>query len=43
MCWGIFPFLVPCLSRGVIWADRPSFLCSGPPPPEADHLSLEMH
>jgi hypothetical protein len=21
MCWGIFPFLVPCLSRGVIWAD----------------------
>ena len=21
MCWGIFPFLVPCLSRGIIWAD----------------------
>ena len=21
MCWGIFPFLVPCLSRGVIGAD----------------------
>ena len=21
MCWGIFPFLVPCLSCGVIWAD----------------------
>jgi hypothetical protein len=21
MCWGIFPFLVPCLSRGVIWVD----------------------
>ena len=57
----IFPFLVPCLSRGVIWAnseqpvrvkyvsnpscglfkDRGS--CSGPPPPKADDLSLEMH
>jgi hypothetical protein len=21
MCWGIFLFLVPCLSWGVIWAD----------------------
>ena len=21
MCWGIFPFLVPCLSRSIIWAD----------------------
>ena len=32
MCWGIFPFLVPCLSHGVIWAD-------GEQPIRARHVS----
>ena len=32
MCWGIFPFLVPCLSRGIIWAD-------GEQPIRARHIS----